>query len=124
MTARRIDNDGRNTLSGFGQSNPSLPLPRSRLQERDLTLEALIDALAERVATKLCVALAQERATSIEARLLTVDQAATYMGRTEEAMQHMIAGGKVRTVRIDRRVFIDVRDLDKLIEDNKITGVR
>ena len=42
-----------------------------------------------------------------------------YMGRTLEAMQHMICAGKIPTVRMDRRVFVDVRDLDRLIENSK-----
>jgi hypothetical protein len=36
-----------------------------------------------------------------------------------EAMQHMICAGKIPTVRMDRRVFVDVRDLDRLIENSK-----
>jgi hypothetical protein len=31
----------------------------------------------------------------------------------------MIASGKIPTVRFDRRVFVDVPDLDSLIENNK-----
>jgi hypothetical protein len=53
-------------------------------------------------------------------RLLDVERAAAYLGRTEEAMNHMIAAGKVSTVRIDRRVFLDIRELDALIENHKI----
>ena len=56
-------------------------------------------------------------------RLLTVDQAAVYIGRTKEAVQHMISGGKLPTVRPDRRVFVDVLDLDAWIEDNKRRGI-
>jgi hypothetical protein len=44
------------------------------------------------------------------------------MGRTEEAMQHMIANGKVPAVRIDRRVFVDVYDLESLIEQKKASS--
>ena len=56
-------------------------------------------------------------------RLLTVEQAATYPGRTKEAIQHMVANGKLPTVRSDRRVFVDVLDLDAWIEDNKQRGI-
>jgi hypothetical protein len=87
-------------------------------------IDGLLDALAKRVAAHVRAELAQEGAGSVKPRLLTVEQAATYLGRTEEAMQHMIAGGKLQTVRIDRRVFLDIRDLDRLIEDNKATGIR
>ena len=58
-------------------------------------------------------------ARNVSARLLTVEQAATYIGRTKEAVQHMVSRGKLPTVRTDRRVFIDRNDLDQWIEDNK-----
>jgi hypothetical protein len=84
----------------------------------DFTLEGLIDALAKRVAAQVRAELADNSMVSLKPRLLTVAQAANYMGRTEEAMQHMVVNGKVPGVRVDRRVFIDVRD-DRLILDAK-----
>jgi hypothetical protein len=87
-------------------------------------LDVLIAALAKKVAAQVREELAGDAVASITPRLLTVEQAATYMGRTEEAMQHMVANGKVPTVRIDRRVFLDVRDLNGLIESYKTTAVR
>jgi excisionase family DNA binding protein len=79
----------------------------------------LIEALAERVAQRVCAHLAQGAAPNVRPRLLTVEQAALYLGRTKEAIEHMIASGKIPTVRFDRRVFVDVPDLDSLIENNK-----
>jgi len=55
--------------------------------------------------------------------LLTVEQAAAYLGRTKEAVQHLIAERKVPVVRADRRVFLDARDLDQWIEQNKERGL-
>ena len=52
-------------------------------------------------------------------RLLTVEQAAQYLGRTELAVYQLISHKKLPTVRTDRRVMIDVRDLDRWIEENK-----
>jgi excisionase family DNA binding protein len=52
-------------------------------------------------------------------RLLSAAEAAVYLGRTKEAVEHMVAAGKIPRVRADRRVFLDVRDLDKWIEENK-----
>jgi excisionase family DNA binding protein len=86
--------------------------------------ESLIDALAKRVAAQVRAELTDDSASTFRPRLLTVDQAATYMGRTVEAIQHMVASGKIPTVRLDRRVFIDVRDLERLIEDGKTGAVR
>jgi hypothetical protein len=38
-------------------------------------------------------------------------------------MQHMLASGKLPTVRADRRVFVDVEDLDRWILDHKQEGL-
>ncbi len=82
--------------------------------------DGFIDALAERVAMKLRGRLNQEGATiGVKPRLLTVEQAAVYLGRTEEGVRHLIASDRLPTVRMDRRVYIDVRDLDRLIEESK-----
>jgi len=35
-------------------------------------------------------------------------------------MNHLIAAGKIPVVRADRRVMLDVRDLDHWIEHNKV----
>ena len=51
---------------------------------------------------------------TVRPRLLTVEQAAIYVGRTKEAVQHMVSSGKLPTVRSDRRVFIDVQDLSQI----------
>lgn len=55
----------------------------------------------------------------VQPRLLTIAQAASYVGRSKGAVQHLIAAGKLPTVRADDRVFLDVRDLDEWIEKNK-----
>lgn len=95
------------------------------MQENGLTLDALIDALAERVAAKVRAELgAGGLSAAVGPRLLTVEQAAGYLGRSKEGVEHMVASAKIPTVRIDRRVFIDVRDLDRLIDDSKVTGLR
>ena len=92
--------------------------------QNDFTIEGLIDLLAERVAAKVRAELNQDgAAASVRPRLLTVEQAALYLGRTKEALQHMIASGKLPAVRADRRIFLDTRDLDSWIENNKTTGL-
>ena len=87
-------------------------------------LEGLIGAIAKRVAHQVKAELAQDSAMTLKPRLLTVEQASVYLGRTEDAVQHMVANGKIQTVRIDRRVFIDVRDLDQLILSSKTSAIR
>ena len=52
-------------------------------------------------------------------RLYSVDEAAEYLGRTPCAIREMIRAGKLHKVRPDRRIHLDIRDLDKFIEQNK-----
>ena len=79
-----------------------------------LNFNQLLDMLAEKLATKL-----SQEPSRLYPRLMTIDQAAVYLGRTREAVQHLVSSGKVPTVRADRRVFLDRNDLDRWIDDNK-----
>lgn len=78
----------------------------------------LISVLASRVADEVCRRQASN-GDGPKQRLLTVAQAAIYLGRSEDAIRHMIGSGKIRPVRGDRRISIDVRDLDDWITTNK-----
>jgi excisionase family DNA binding protein len=49
-------------------------------------------------------------------RLYTIEESAMYLGRTPWAIRHLVWRGELPCVRIGRRVQIDVRDLDALIE--------
>jgi hypothetical protein len=76
------------------------------------------ELIAAKVAEKLGPGLRPKR-------LLTIAEAAAYIGRTEHAIRHMTGkGGRggLPCVRTDRRTFLDVRDLDAWIDANK-TGV-
>ena len=83
------------------------------------SLESLLDALADRVAERVNQRL---DTTSPTTRLLSIDQAAAYLGRSMEAIRHMISAGKIPTVRGDRRTQVDIRDLDAWIAANKQRG--
>ena len=85
-------------------------------------LNALVDALAAKVADRVRVELGGSGAT-LRPRLLTIEQAGVYLSRTTAAIQHMVASGKLPTVRSDRRVFIDVEDLDRWILEHKHSGM-
>ena len=80
----------------------------------DLTFDRLLEALAEKLAAKL-----SQEPSRLYPRLMTIDQAAVYLGRTREALQHLVNSGKIPTVRADRRVFLDRLDLDKWIDDEQ-----
>jgi excisionase family DNA binding protein len=84
-----------------------------------LNLDQVLDALADKVADRLRDGGASAPAGSIRPRLLTVEQAAVYLSRSKASVQHLVASGKVPTVRSDRRVFIDAEDLDAWIREHK-----
>jgi len=86
-------------------------------------LEQLLDALAEKVVQRIREEAPTGACASIRPRLLTVEQAAVYIGRSKEAVQHMVSSGKMPTVRADRRVFVDVEDLDAWIREHKQAGM-
>ena len=51
--------------------------------------------------------------------LLDVKQAAVYLGRTEQSIQHLIFARELPVVRVGRRVHLHRTDLDDWIEKNK-----
>lgn len=53
-------------------------------------------------------------------RLYSVDEAAVYLGRTPGAVRELIFKGRLPKVAIDRRVQIDLKDLDSLIDGHKV----
>ena len=54
-----------------------------------------------------------------EPRLLSVEGAARYLSRTPSAIRNMISGKKLKPVRLDGRVYLDIEDLDRMIEAAK-----
>ena len=81
-------------------------------------IDPLVEAIAQRVAEILRKDMGLETK-----RLLTVPEAAAYLGRTQHAIRHMRAKGELRGVqRGDNRVFFDREDLDRWIEMSKSKG--
>ena len=77
-----------------------------------MTLDSLLAELARLIAERL--ELPSQAPTP--SRLLSVTEAATYLGRSKHAVYRLIGAGKLRAVRLDRHVALDRRDLDALIE--------
>jgi excisionase family DNA binding protein len=48
-----------------------------------------------------------------------VKEAAVYLGRSEQSVQHLVFQKELPTVRVGRRVHLDKRDLESWIEQNK-----
>lgn len=85
----------------------------------DPTLAVLVKAVAAEVASMLKGEIARATDHEVKPVLLTVKQAAVYLGRSEQSVQHLIFQKELPVVRIGRRVHLDRRDLDTWIEKNK-----
>jgi excisionase family DNA binding protein len=53
-------------------------------------------------------------------RLYTVQEAAIYLGRSEWSVRRLIWSGELPSVRLVGRVHVDIRDMDSVIEQNKV----
>jgi excisionase family DNA binding protein len=78
-----------------------------------LSLDGLIDLLADRLAARVARTQASTR------RLVDVRGAAEYLGCSPAAIRQKVARGELPTVRIDGKNRFDLRDLDTLIEQAK-----
>jgi excisionase family DNA binding protein len=85
----------------------------------DTTLTVIAKAVATEVAGILKAELGQLVSHDVEPVLLTVKQAGTYLGRSEQSVQHLIFQKDLPVVRVGRRVHLHRRDLDAWIEKNK-----
>ncbi len=92
-----------------------------RTMQNGFDIDGLLDTLAEKVAGRLRALMERTETTArVRPRLLTVHQAATYLGRSKASVQHLISDQAIPVVRHDRRVFLDVRDLDGWIDAAKV----
>ena len=53
-------------------------------------------------------------------RILSVRDAALYLGRTEKSVRHLVQKHKLRAIRADGRVMLDLFDLDAWIEMHRV----
>jgi excisionase family DNA binding protein len=75
----------------------------------------LLDDFAERVARKIVA----QNGAHMEKRLLTLEEAATYLACTPNAIRHKVAQGKLEPTLIDRKLRFDIFDLDRYIKEGK-----
>ena len=75
----------------------------------EINSETIADALAARLMDR----------TILVPRLLTLEQAATYLGFTKEALKSKVHLGRIPTVDLDKKLRFDREDLDRIIEQNK-----
>jgi excisionase family DNA binding protein len=56
----------------------------------------------------------------LKKRLYTVPEAAVYLGHSVWSIRALIWGGVLPSVRVRKRVHLDVVDMEKLIEQSKV----
>ena len=54
-----------------------------------------------------------------EKRLYSIKESSVYLGRSVWALREVIHAGKLPYVKADRRIFLDIYDMDEWIERNK-----
>lgn len=57
----------------------------------------------------------------VQKRLYSIEEAALYLGRSEWGIRRLIWAGKLPHVRCGKRVHLDVEDMEKFIDNNKMT---
>ena len=77
--------------------------------------------MASALATEIreAVRAAMEEWRPVQSRLMTIPEAAAYLKLSIRTIKSMLSKSNLVAVRSGRRVMLDVRDLDKWIEDNK-----
>jgi excisionase family DNA binding protein len=98
------------------------PLPKeTHGMTTDTNLATILNAVSDLIAAQSSQRLAEfgREGGRVRPRLFSVEDAALYLGRSKKAVQHLIAFGKLPTVKADRRVFLDRKDLDEWIERSK-----
>ena len=81
--------------------------------------DAFVVQLAEQLVSKLVPKLGQHGKTGIAPRLMTVEEAAQYIARSENAVRILVHRKELPAVHGGKRVHLDRRDLDMWIERNK-----
>jgi excisionase family DNA binding protein len=75
--------------------------------------DQFFDAMAEAIFARF------QRVQGIRKRLFNAEEAAGYLGLSEDAVRDLVAQGRLKTARPTRKLQFDVFDLDKLVEDSK-----
>lgn len=93
--------------------------PQSIIDPSNVALAVMAEALAACMAPILRKEIAKLNRSVVQPMLLDVKQAAVYLGRTEQSIQHLIFARELPVVRVGRRVHLHRTDLDDWIEKNK-----
>lgn len=99
----------RRAITQLETPEPDAPRPVPQHAVIDMLLNAIADELTDRL----------EYRQSTRNRIFNSEQAAEYLGISEDQLHNFVSDGRLTPVRFDRRVRFDVRELDKLIEFSK-----
>jgi excisionase family DNA binding protein len=78
------------------------------------SLEAAVECIAALLAGSI---VARLPAVQVQKRLMTTGEAAEYLGRSEDAVRHLIARGVIPVTKLDGKRQVDRTALDKLISE-------
>lgn len=81
-----------------------------------MAIEINTDTIAEAVVNRL------RNAVILTPRLLTLSQAATYLGLTTDALKAKVHMGRIPTVELDKKLRFDRLDLDRIIDQSKTSA--
>jgi excisionase family DNA binding protein len=65
--------------------------------------------------------MSRDQSARLRKRLYTIAETAEYLGRSPWAIRSMIWAGKLPAVRDGKRILLDVYDLDRWVEANKVS---
>jgi excisionase family DNA binding protein len=82
--------------------------------------EELLAQFADMIAERLVEKIGGPRSTrpSVAPRLMSIGDAAAYLGRSKHSLQHLVSQRRIPFVRDGRRIFLDACELDRWIRDN------
>jgi hypothetical protein len=95
-----------------------VPRRKDAVSTGDDPARHFIDAIADAVAARVS-GLLGGHLSGIRPRLLSVEDAGRYISRSPAGVRKLITDGKLPTVPLDSRIFIDIQDLDRVIEQAK-----
>lgn len=78
-----------------------------------------ISAIADAVVARLAVLMPAQRNGN---RLLSVEAAASMLGRTKDAVYMLINRGRLASVKEGRRVHVELAELERFIDRNRQAG--
>jgi excisionase family DNA binding protein len=82
--------------------------------------EKVIAEVAARIASRIIPQIREANTGRIYPRLLSVAQAAELLGRSQNSMRHLIDRHEIPVVRHGRSVRLDIADLEKWLERDKV----